>query len=225
VYAEPHADSAFAHLLMGANGVRPFRDVVPLVRAEALKALELDPTETGPHALMGAIAAAHDYDWMEAAAQFRLAMAATRVSPDTRWAYLSFYLGTLRPVRESVAEMERAVEQDPLNVTWRAVLSGRFYAAEMHERALEEGLKARDLDENQWFPHFILAEIYLAPGKLDEAIAEGEGAHHAGRWHFMPTGVLARTLARAGERGRAEALTEMGESPRPIWGRVLYSLT
>jgi TolB-like protein len=225
LYAEPHADSALAHLLIGANGVRPFRDVVPLVRAEALKALELDPTEAGPHALIGAVAAAHDYDWMEAAAQFRVAMAATRVSPDTRWAYASFYLGTLRPVRESVAEMERAVEQDPLNVAWRGVLSGRLYAAEMHERALEEGLKARDFDESQWFPHFILAEIYLALGKLDEAIAEGEAAHHAARWHSMPTGVLAGALARAGEKGRAEALVaEMGESPQPIWGRVLYHL-
>ncbi len=225
LYGEPHAESAIAHFLIGTNGVSAFRDVAPRVRAEALRALELDAFEPGPHALLGAIAAAHDYDWQEAAEQFRLAMAATRVLPDTRWAYSSFYLGALGRFQESVTEMERAVEQDPLNVAWRGVLSVCLNHAGMPERALQELLKARDLDEDHWLSRVWLAETLLVLGRLDEARVEAEAAHRIAGWSSTTTGVLACALARGGRKDRADALmAEMGDAPRPIWGRIMYHL-
>jgi TolB-like protein/predicted Ser/Thr protein kinase len=225
LYARPWAALTLGHFMASSIGVQPLHEVAPQLRAEALKALELDPTEPSPHALLGVIAAAHDYDWNEAARQFGAAMDAIRVSPDTRWLYAVFYLGALGRFRESAAELERAVEEDPLNVPWRVVFARHLENAEMHGRALDEVLKARDLDENHWLPHCMLAETYVALGRLDEAIAEGEVAHRAARWHSMPTGVLAAALARAGQKGPAEDLiAEMGDAPRPIWGRVLYHL-
>ena len=41
----------------------------------------------------------------------------------------------------------------------------------------------------------------------------------------MTWGIFASVLARLGEKDRAAALVrEAGESPNPIWGRVLYHL-
>jgi hypothetical protein len=40
--------------------------MLPLVRAEAGKALELFPSQPMAHALLGVIAALHEYDWKAA---------------------------------------------------------------------------------------------------------------------------------------------------------------
>ena len=42
----------------------------PLIRSEAQQALNLSPSEPGPHFLLASIAAVHDYDWNEAASRF-----------------------------------------------------------------------------------------------------------------------------------------------------------
>ena len=52
-------------------GARPLRDLAPAIRAEAQRALALNPSDPQPHFLLGSVAAAHDYDWNEAAVRFR----------------------------------------------------------------------------------------------------------------------------------------------------------
>ena len=113
-YAAPHALLGFNYLLATTHSGRPMREVAPLIRREALKALELDPFETDAHFLLGAVAAVHDYDWTEAGRQFQLAMASPSVPAEARWAYASLYLSVFGRFEESTAEMRRAVEQDPL---------------------------------------------------------------------------------------------------------------
>ncbi len=71
-YGAPHALLGFNYLLATTHSGRTMPDVAPLIRQEALRALELDPFETEPHFLLGAVAAVHDYDWTEAARQFQI---------------------------------------------------------------------------------------------------------------------------------------------------------
>jgi eukaryotic-like serine/threonine-protein kinase len=224
-YAAPHAELGLNYLLLATNGVGLMRDVPPLIRAEAQKALELDPSETNPYFLLGVVAAAHDYDWAGAARQFQMAMSSPSVSAETHWAYASFYLGALGRYRESVAEMRRAIEQDPLNVTWRAVLGSHLNSSELYDAAREELVKALEIDENHWSPNYILGGNYMATGNFGEAVVVGEKAFRANPQHSMTSGLLAAALVRVGEKDRAaEILREMGDSPKPIWGRVEYHL-
>jgi hypothetical protein len=65
--------------------------MMPLARAEARKALELLPSEPIAHALLGAIAGSHDYDWKEAEEEFRLARASESLPADR-----------LRPMQPSI---------------------------------------------------------------------------------------------------------------------------
>ena len=67
--------------------------------------------------------------------------------------------------------------------------------------------------------------MYLAAGKLDEAINHFEHAHRLAPWHAMTAGLLAAALMRAGNGTRAAALMEaLGSSPRPVWRGVVYHL-
>ena len=195
------------------------------IRREARRALELDPFDTDPHFLLGAVAAANDYNWPEAAREFQLAMASPSVPAEAHWAYASLYLCTFGRFEESTAEMRRAVEQDPLSVHWRGVLMGHLVCAGRYEEALEEGFKALDIADNEIHPHLALSEAYLGLGEVTEAVASAERAHRNLPQQSMATGLLAALLVRIGERGRAETLlAEMGSSPTPIWGRAWYHL-
>ena len=140
------------------------RDVAPTIRAEAHRALALNPSDPQPHILLGSVAAAHDYDWHEAADRFRDALRATPVSADTRWAYATMYLSAFGRFDEAAAEMERAVERDPLNAVWRAVWSDHLACAGKHDRAIEDNEHA--LAVKSQIPMLVVMVAYTATALL-----------------------------------------------------------
>jgi TolB-like protein/Tfp pilus assembly protein PilF/predicted Ser/Thr protein kinase len=223
-YADPHMELGLGYFLQGF-GAQLLRDVAPTIRAEAHRALALNPSDPQPHILLGSVAAAHDYDWNEAADRFRDALRATPVSADTRWAYATVYLSAFGRFEESAAEMQRAVERDPLNAVWRAVWSDHLACAGKHDRAIEEGLKAVELDESHFAPHVSLGQACLASGRLEQAVDAFERAHRAAPGHPIPLGLLAGSLVQLGDKDRAaELIRQMGNEPLPVWGRALYHL-
>jgi TolB-like protein/tRNA A-37 threonylcarbamoyl transferase component Bud32 len=224
-YADPHAELGLAYFLIGMHGLQPLADVVPKIRREAQRALDLNPSEPQPRFLLGAVAAAYDYDWSAAAEHFQAARTTKHISADARWAYASLYLEALGRVQESSAEMARAVEQDPLNATWRAIWSAHLRNAKDYPQAIAQAQKAVELDEEYFVPQFILGEAYLASHRVDDAILAFEKARRAAPWNAMCTGNLAGALFLRGEKARAaELIRVMGDTPIPVWGRVLYHL-
>ena len=223
-YAAPHALLSFHYLFTSTHTCR-IREVEPLIRREALRSLELDPSETDPHFLLGSLASVHDYNWPEAAREFELALASPSPPAEAHWAYAALYLGVFGRFDESSAVMRRAVEQDPLSVMWRGVLMGHLMNGRRYEEALQEGLKALDITQTEVHPFLGLGEAYLGLGRVAEAAASAEKAHRNFPHHSMPIGLLAACLMRLGEKNRAAALVqEMGDTPNPLWGRAWYHL-
>ena len=224
-FARPHESLGWGYFLIGTNAIQPLRPLVPLIRAEAQKALDLDPSESGPHFLLGSLAAVIDYDWDKAGEKFRAAMAGNSATPDALWAYSGFYLAPYARFQESAAALQSAVDQDPLNPVLRALLATHLNLAGRSDRAIQEMKKALEIDDNLWVAHFLQAIIHVQNGKFADAIVSAQRAHQAVPWHAMPAGLLAAALVRTGMKDRAAALIqEMGDSPLPIWGRVLYHL-
>jgi eukaryotic-like serine/threonine-protein kinase len=224
-YPDPHQIMGLGYFLLGFNGIRPMREVAPFVREEAQRALALNPTDPQPNFLLGALAAAHDYNWSEAKERFAAARSTPNISADARWAYASVYLNPHGGFAEGAAEMGRAVEQDPLNAAWRAVWSAHLVGANMIDRAIEEAQKALELDPTHFAPHFILGEAYLASDRPRQAVTSFKKAHQMAPWHAVPIGLLAGTLFQLGEKDRAaDLIRQMPDPPMPIWGRVLYHI-
>ena len=160
-----------------------------------------------------------------AAEHFDEVVSGSSVSADARWAHACLYLLPLGRLHESVDQMQRAVDQDPLNVGWRGVLGSLLNATEQYDRALEELRKALDLDENHIAANFVIGETYWRLGRFAEAAAAAETAHRLVPSHSMGWGLLAAVLSHEGERDRAAALiAEHADSPIPVWGRVWYQL-
>jgi serine/threonine-protein kinase len=224
-YAAPHAELGQCLLLLAANNVLPTKSAFSAIREEARRALEIDPSDSGPHSLLGAMAALCDYDWMAAAEAFSKAIGVSTVSGYSRWLYASFYLGPLGRYDEAVAQMRQAVEHDPLNVTWRTNLAIALHALNRNDEARDQLHKALEIDPQNWGSHFILGQTAMATGDSPAAVAAAERAHAVHPQHSMPSGLLAAALVRAGNADRAAALIrQQGDSPTPLYGRALYHL-
>ena len=141
------------------------------------------------------------------------------------WAYASFFLTPWGRFEESVAEMQREVDRDPLNVPWRSVLSAHLIQAERYDRAIENAHQAIEVDENHWMPYFMLSLTYAYSGRFAEAIAPAERAHRARHRGTLCRPECWRAHSPASGR-RAERKNWSGRwgTPRPIWGRVEYHL-
>ena len=223
-YANPHILLGFQFFFAATHNGR-IKELAPRIRREAVRSLELEPSEAGPHLLLGSLASAHDYNWQEAAKEFRLALAAPSPPAEAHWAYAALYLGVFGRFDESSAAMRRAVEQDPLNVNWRGVLVAHLVNAGRYEEALQEGIKALNTTQTEIHPFLGLGEAYLALGRVAEAAAAAERAHRNFPEHSMPIGLLAACLMRLGEKKRAEDLVQkMGDTPNPLWGRAWFHL-
>jgi eukaryotic-like serine/threonine-protein kinase len=220
LHAEPHANLGLNHFLSAMSGMRSSRETMPLVRAEANEALKLDPSDPGPHFLLGAVAAAYDYDWKKAVEHFSIALASTSVSAEAHWAYASLYLQPFGRFEEAAAEMQRSVGRDPLNAFWRGVLASHLTHAQRYDEAIRQTNEALEIDETNIVPYVTLGEAYVTTERWAEAVSALEKGHRLQPQEVMTTGMLAGALVRLGERARAEALIrEMGDAPI---GRILY---
>jgi tetratricopeptide (TPR) repeat protein len=221
-YADPHMALASSYLHLAVESLRPAREVMPLVREEGTRARDLNPSEPGVDALLGAVATLYDYHWDTAAERFRLAMTSGSGLPGVRQCYVSFFLVPSGRFPEAVEELARELKQDPLNVAYRAFQAGHLGWAGLYERGIEEARAALEI-ENHWLPHYVIAENYAERGMLTEALAAAESARQLAPWNARVAGVLAAILTRTGERDRAAELRRELKAAAPI-GMVVYHI-
>ena len=205
-YALAHA--AYADYLFGRTtlGMTRPREAAPVVRALALRALELDPSLPEAHSTLGLLAAHFDFNWKESEAECALATASDAASPHC---YFVFGLCLLAEGRraQAVAQMEQALQGDPLQLTIRAFLGaclssvGRYVDAEEHLR------QAMHLDASFFWAYVYLAELYAGRGMFAEALPIAERAFDLSPWYPPSIGICAGVLVRSGQESRGKELT------------------
>jgi Tfp pilus assembly protein PilF len=205
-YALAHAALASYFWSLALNGLQPAREVMASARAEAFKALDLDPDLPEALAALGVGTAAFDYDWKESERWFTLAMAGGSVTPGVRWSYAFYHLMPYGRVGEAEKELNRALEDDPLNVGMRIAWINGLHAAGRDDRAIAEANKILAADKSRWSVYMALGRIYAFRGQFAEALAAAEKAYELASWNFRVTALFAGILIQAGDRGRAAEL-------------------
>jgi TolB-like protein/Tfp pilus assembly protein PilF/predicted Ser/Thr protein kinase len=204
------AHALYADYLFGRTvvGMTPMREAAPVVRAVALKALELDHSLPEAHAILCVLAAAHDYDWKEAARRFTLAMANDAASP---WAlgYLGqFYLVASGRKKEAVDQLERAVQGDPLQPGIRLLMAGCLAAVGRYAEAEAHLRQILDLDPSAGLAYYALATVYAARSMFAEALPLAEKAFSLAPLYAPIIGVYAGLLVCIGEPNRGKELIQ-----------------
>jgi serine/threonine-protein kinase len=206
-FAAPHSELGWCLFgLLTENLISP-GEASSLMRASAQRALDIDPSLADPYSAL-ALAAVLDYDWEEAGKQFALAFAREPVSPTTRYFNAAFYLAPLGRTDEAMAQLDRAREEDPLNLmmlVWQGIMLVGTNRSEEAEPVLR---KVLELDEGFWLVHNWLGAAYLNRGRFTDAARAFERSLAGFPGHVGVTACLAGCLERAGQADRAAPLLE-----------------
>jgi len=221
-WAEPHAALGDLYFAMGFYGWRPLEDMIPHARDEARKALERVPSHPLGHAVLGIIAAHHDYNWQEADDQFRRVGSAEFVHPNVHLLSL-FYLLSLGRFDAALDEVAKAIAQDPLNSFWRSRRSWVLANANRYDESLAEARRALEFDETNYQARMMMALGHTCQGNLALALEAAEEVYRTAAFDAFGTGLLGGILSRLGEKRRAQQVVASMTGAVTI-GMTMYHL-
>ena len=174
-YAPAYAGLADTYFYLGyAWGQMPPTEAMPLARAAAQKALELDPNSVEAHASLATVELTYDWNFPAAEQELKRAIA---LNPNYEWAhhiYCALLISSGRP-DEAIAEARKAVEVDPLSVPARNIFALILVQAGHTDESIQEDLKTLEIDPNPvhlGMIHSRLQESYESKGMHKEAFEE-----------------------------------------------------
>jgi serine/threonine-protein kinase len=204
-----YADYFLARVILG---MVPADEALPSARANARKALELDPSLPDAHAVLGTVATLLDLDWHEAERRFDLAVVREAVSSSVRVLHAYYYLLPRGRANDAVKELEQALRDDPLNATLHRVLGVCLFNTGRDADASSQFHEALELDEHSIPAMAVIAMDYWAHGRHDDALAWAERAYSLTPWDVLPIGLYAGLLSSSGDATRArKVIAKLGD--------------
>ncbi len=143
----------------------------PKAEAAVTKALELDDTLADAYNPLAGVQLYYYRDWPAAERSFRRGLELNPNSVDVHNHYANcLYLFGRN--EESLAEIQRAVELDPLSLIFNFNLGKILFFIRQYDRAIDQFHKTLELDQNYALAHEWLGYAYEQKGIHKEAIAE-----------------------------------------------------
>jgi tetratricopeptide (TPR) repeat protein len=187
---------------------------MPLARAAALKALEIDDFLAEAHVSLAHVKTNYEWDWPEAERLFRKGI---ELKPDYATAHQWYGIHSLAPMgrlEEALAETRRARQLEPLSAVYNAFVGATLYFARRHDEAIEECRKTVDLHPDFGVARWYLGRAYLQKGRHHEALAELQKAVTLSGGSPLMKGTLGVGYAMAGDRAAAQATLDELETLR-----------
>ena len=206
LWADPLSALADVYFISGFYGWRPSAEMIASSRSAAQAAMKLDAKQPMAHAVLGAIAALHDYDWSEAERHMLAATSCDTREGNVEFFYSIFYLLPLARYDEADSEMAQAISRDPLNKMWHGRRGWISVCSDHADDAIAHARKALDLDENDYQAVLVAAMAYCLNGKFEEGLPYALSAFELGPFDTFARGMYAGTLYRLGDKEKAAAL-------------------
>jgi len=225
-YALAFSGLAETYVLFSGHDVAPADDSMPLAKAAALRALEIDDSLAEAHTALGYYLTLYEFDLDRSEKEFRRAI---ELKPDYATAHQWFAanLTVVKRFDESLAELRLAEELDPLSPDVGTDLGAALVFARRYDEAIVQLKRTLVRDPNFSRAHSYLGWAYGAKGMYAEAIAEARNALELNNSFFIK-GYLALWLAKSGNRDESlEILTELKKAAsegyvRPSTLAVVY---
>ena len=150
-------------------------ETMPKAKAEALRALELDPNLASAHALLGYVQLLFDWNWPAAKQEFRKALDMNPSLPDAQLGYAT-YLATLGQFDEAIARVQQAYLFDPVAPGSRGEALWIYYFSGRMPETVEQARKTIELEPAAGLPYSVLALAYAQMGSAAETRQTAETA-------------------------------------------------
>jgi TolB-like protein/tetratricopeptide (TPR) repeat protein/tRNA A-37 threonylcarbamoyl transferase component Bud32 len=205
-FAPAYAGLADAYSLVAPFGGRPPKDVLPLARAAAERALTLDSTLAEAHTSLGIVAMFYDWNWSDAGKHLERGVALNPSSAEAHLFY-AWYLLFRDRMNDALAEVTKAHELDQLSpvITTRHGNVLQFLGRDAD--AIPVYRRALALDSTFFNARVELAYSLLRTGQRAEAgrvvprttfhLSSGEGGYPA--WILAQLGDTASARAQLRE--------------------------
>lgn len=200
-----HVGVATIYRAMAITGDRAPREVMPLSRAAAERALQIDPGSAGALAARAFAQSWYDWDWAGAEASAKRAVALNPSLPEAQFAYAHLLVNAGR-FEEGLAHMRQARELDPLSPLFNALEAGFLGAAGRPEEARAPLQRALELEPDFWIALLIRGGMALDRGDARAALVDLQRAAERSQGNTHALATLAMAQVAAGERPRAEAI-------------------
>jgi len=207
LFAPAYAGLADSYVLLDSYGVEPASQAYPVAKATALRALQLDDSLAEAHASLGMVYFYYEWNWSEAAKEFKRAIA---LNPNYALAH-SWYalnLGAMGRYDEAIDQVRRAQVLDPLSLEINTVVGRIFYLSRQYSRSVDAYRKVIDLDPQYARAHTRLGMTFAAEGAFVDAIHEFEEAQRLSGSDPYMEGLLGYAYARSGDSVRARKLLQ-----------------
>jgi urea transport system substrate-binding protein len=149
----------------------PYEDALPLQKAAARKALELDGGLAEAHLAMGNVFMGQDYDWPAAERELKRAIELKPGLDSARDAYAQL-LAFQGRFEESLAQQQEALKISPRSPALITNLSFLLYLQRRYDQAIEQARKALEIDPSYVAAHDYLGAAYLRKRQFSEALRE-----------------------------------------------------
>jgi len=225
------ADSSFARAWAGKSialmatpyyALRHMRDVIPVARVAAARALALDSLNPDVHIALSAIAA-EEFDWANAERQAKRANALDSTNSIASWR-LGFNRSNQGRVADALVAFTRARELDPLSGIILAWEGATLASAGRFGEGVAVAIRAHDLAPTVMPIQTIMLSTFAMAGRHAEA-AERAAELAPLVSDPMYLGGMARSLAAVGKLREASSIAQrlerMGNDVRGVWyGRM-----
>jgi TolB-like protein/Flp pilus assembly protein TadD len=197
MFARAHAALAEAYVALGSREIYPPRDIFPLARQAATRAIAIDASMAAAHTAMAGVQELFDWDWAGAEASHR-----TAVSLDPHYASAAQWFAlhyARRGERDEAKQwIDRAVELEPLSPIINTNAAFVAYLAHDYSSAVRKCEIALELA-----PHFEAARVVSGVAYIqvdpERAIQELEEATRLSSRQPYSLSHLASAYAAAGQ--------------------------
>jgi len=144
-------------------------EVLPKSKELGLKAVELDNLSAESHAVLGAIYAFCEWDWLKAEKHLQRAI---KLNPNSNEAHMRYALCLTSMGRFDEADLEcnRSVVIDPLSPAAQSVVALNHFAQSQYDRTIEVCTKSLELEQNFPIHHWMLWRAYALMRKYGKAV-------------------------------------------------------
>jgi TolB-like protein/Tfp pilus assembly protein PilF len=174
-YALAYAGLADTHSLLARYSYVTPDEAFPKAKAAAQKALAIDDQLAEAYASLAYIARYYNWAWQESERNSQLAI---RFNPGyaTAHHWYSLLLAALGRGNESIEEVNRALELDPLSLIIKTNKGYVYYFARRSKEAIEQLKKTLEMDPTFNLAHVRLGLAYESEKMTGEAIREFQAA-------------------------------------------------
>ena len=219
-YAQAFASIAYAYSQEATLAKMSGDEAYGRARDAAMRALDLDTSQSAAYYALGLVQFNHDWDWAAASSSFQHAIDLDPGNADAHSQYGEFLTAQGR-FAEALTEMRRAREIDPMNHVRRSAVAMVLFYLGKYPEAEAELRQILAISKNMGVAKFMLGRVYAAQGRTDEALAMFSEPDAPREVRFLCE--RARVLAVAGRAPEARQLLRQIEGS-PESERILDAL-